>query len=370
MMPWTQYDAAAPGTGLSVAIKDSIDVRGWPTQGGSRAYADAPPAQADAQVVRALRQAGWRILGKTVLHELAFGVTGINDWAGTPINPQAPDRIPGGSSSGSAVAVAAGLADVALGTDTGGSVRLPAACCGVFGLKPTFGRLSRAGALPAHTSLDCIGPFARDMAALVEAMRVLAPPFRLPSLNEVPRIGVVSVNTDAEVAGAIEASLRRSGWHCETVSLRLLDDAFEAALTVINAETWAAFGHFTGQGTLGGDVELRLGKARSSDASAVADAEQVRARFSAEVDHLLQRYDALALPTLPSLPPTVAAVRAGAPVIDLTRFVRPFNLSGHPALSIPVPCPGLPLRCGLQLVGRQGDDERLCALAARLEHLQ
>src|SRR5690606_8879821 len=143
------------GSGRRVAIKDSIDIAGYPTRSGSHAFADAPPATRHAHVVQAVLDAGWQIVGKTSLHELAFGVTGINDWSGTPVNPQAPDRVPGGSSSGSAVAVAAGLADIAIGTDTGGSVRVPAACCGIAGLKPTYGRVSRIGAQPAVSSLDC-----------------------------------------------------------------------------------------------------------------------------------------------------------------------------------------------------------------------
>ena len=123
----------------TIAIKDSINIAGYPTTAASRALADAPPATRHAQVVQRLLDAGWRITGKTNMHELAFGMTGINDFSGTPPNPQDPARIPGGSSSGSASAVGDGLVDAALGTDTGGSVRGPAACCGVIGLKPTFG---------------------------------------------------------------------------------------------------------------------------------------------------------------------------------------------------------------------------------------
>uniref|UniRef100_UPI0028AB14C1 amidase family protein n=1 Tax=Pseudomonas nitroreducens TaxID=46680 RepID=UPI0028AB14C1 len=157
------------GDGKRVAVKDSIDIAGYPTRCGTRALADAAPAECNAFVVDAVLNAGWQIVGKTNLHELAFGVTGINDWTGTPVNPMAPDRVPGGSSSGSASAVAAGLADIALGTDTGGSVRVPAACCGIAGLKPTFGRVSRDGVHPAQSSLDCVGPFAANMADLIAA---------------------------------------------------------------------------------------------------------------------------------------------------------------------------------------------------------
>jgi amidase len=138
-------DANAP----SISIKDSIDIAGYSTTAASRALADAPPASQHAEVVQRLLDADWRITGKTNMHELAFGMTGINDLYGTPPNPQDVTRIPGGSSSGSASAVGQHLVDAALGTDTGGSIRGPAACCGVIGLKPTFGRVSRNGVAPA-----------------------------------------------------------------------------------------------------------------------------------------------------------------------------------------------------------------------------
>src|SRR5260221_14465421 len=131
--------------GLRVGVKDSIDIAGYSTRSGSRALADAAPAARHAAVVKALLEGGCRIVGKTNMHELAYGVTGINLWTGTPINPRYPDRVPGGSSSGSAVAVAAKLVDFAIGTDTGGSIRIPASCCGVFWLKPTYGPASREG---------------------------------------------------------------------------------------------------------------------------------------------------------------------------------------------------------------------------------
>jgi amidase len=132
--------------------------RSW----AAHVYADAPKAARHAVVVQALLDAGCVIVGKTTMHELAYGVTGVNGWSGTPLNPRFPDRVPGGSSSGSAVAVAANLVDFALGTDTGGSIRIPAASCGIVGLKTTFGRVSREGVHPRTSSLDCVGPFARD----------------------------------------------------------------------------------------------------------------------------------------------------------------------------------------------------------------
>ena len=153
------------GDGMRVAIKDCIDVAGETTTAGSRALAARAPSARDAAVVARLRGAGCTIAGRVTMHELAYGVTGVNGWTGTPINPAYPHLVPGGSSSGSAAAVAAGLVDAAIGTDTGGSIRVPAACCGVVGFKPSFGRVSRDGLTPASSSLDCAGPVARSISA-------------------------------------------------------------------------------------------------------------------------------------------------------------------------------------------------------------
>ncbi|MBN2991767.1 amidase [Pseudomonas cedrina subsp. fulgida] len=351
------------GPGRTVAIKDSLDVAGWPTRCGSRAFEHAPPAQDHATVVKALLDDGWQIIGKTVLHELAFGVTGINEWAGTPVNPQAPDRIPGGSSSGSAVIVAQGNVDVALGTDTGGSVRMPAACCGVLGLKPSFGRLSRHGVYPASSSLDVVGPMARDLETLMAAMTSMDSTFSAHKPLGQFRVGLVDVSCDPAIEQAIRDEMNRRGWAWEVVTLPLLDQAFEAALTVINAETWAAYGHYTGQALLGADIEARLLRAANTDAVAVQAAHAVRMAFSEQVDHLLERFDTLVLPSLPRLPPLLVDVCKGESVIDLTRFLRPFNLSGHPALSLPIPYPGSSIKTSLQLIGAKGEDARLCAIA-------
>lgn len=357
------------GTGKRVAIKDSIDIAGYPTRSGSRAFAAAPPAERHADVVQAVLDAGWRIIGKTNQHELAFGVTGINDWSGTPVNPQAPDRVPGGSSSGSAAAVAAGLADIAIGTDTGGSVRVPAACCGVAGLKPTYGRVSRLGAQPAVSSLDCVGPFAASMDDLIAAMQVICPGFQAQSAPVgSTAVGFLEVTCEPLVRATLLAAVSAAGWHQHSLRLSEFDAAFSAGLTVINAENWAAFGHLTGRGLLGADVEQRLLAASRTSAADVALAEQVRTRFSRQVDAALETFSVLLLPTLPGLPPTLAEARSGSQAVaGMTPLVRPFNLSGHPALTVPVPLPGSGLKIGLQIVGRKGQDEWVCALGAHLQ---
>ncbi|MFC5699041.1 amidase [Pseudomonas sp. GCM10022186] len=356
-------------SGLRVAIKDSIDIAGQRTCAGSRALAEVPQAARNAEVVDAILATGWQIVGKTNMHELAFGVTGINDWTGTPLNPQAPDRVTGGSSSGSAVAVAAGLADVALGTDTGGSVRVPAACCGIYGLKPTFGRVSRAGVHPAVTSLDCVGPFAARMADLDAAMAVICPgyqPFQLAGGGQ--RVALLDVPCDPLIRACLERAVALAGWQRTVLRLEGLGEAFEAGLAVINHETWAAFGHLTGKGLVGADVEQRLLGASRTGHADLAHAEQVRARFTRAVDTALEQFEVLLLPTLPELPPLLAEARQGNAVGGMTRLARPFNLSGHPALSVPVPLRQSGLKVGLQIVGRKGEDERVCAFGANLEH--
>ncbi|WP_288393645.1 amidase [uncultured Herbaspirillum sp.] len=358
------------GNGPTVAIKDCIDIAGQPTCGGSAALADAPPAQAHAEVVQRLLDTGWQITARANMHELAYGMTGINDWNGTPVNPQDHDRMTGGSSSGSASAVGAGLVDLSIGSDTGGSIRLPAACCGVIGLKPTFGRVSRAGAYPAISSLDCVGPVARSMEMIIRAMTSIAPGFDPVAASAAAanaRVKRVTVQADDDIAAAVAQAFAASRWSATWWTPQHMHAAFEAGMTLINRETHDAFGHLLGQGKLGADIEQRLAAAATTTDAAVADAERVRAAFSAEVDAALADADALLLPTLPALPPTLAAIRQGTSVLLLSSLVRPFNLSGHPALTIPVPIAGSTLKAGLQLVGRKGDDERLCALGRHLE---
>ncbi|BFT62675.1 amidase family protein [Pseudomonas moorei] len=357
------------GSGKRVAIKDSIDIAGHPTRSGSRAFADAPPATKNAEVVDAILAAGWQIVGKTNLHELAFGVTGINDWTGTPINPQAPDRVPGGSSSGSASAVAAGQADIAIGTDTGGSVRVPAACCGVAGLKPTYGRVSRVGAHPLESSLDCVGPFARRMDDLIAAMQVICPGFEAQSLpNASAKVAFLEVGCDPHLQASLGAAADRAGWRRGNLRLSEFEAAFAAGLTVINFENWAAFGHLTGKGLIGADVETRLLAASRTTREELAHAEAVRTRFTQQVDAALEDFAVLLLPTLPTLPPTLGEARAGSKAVaGMTPLVRPFNLSGHPALTVPVELDCGGLKVGLQIVGRKGQDELVCAFGAQLQ---
>jgi amidase len=353
------------GDGLRVGVKDSIDIEGVPTRLACACFADAPPAERHAEVVRALLDAGCRIVGKTNMHELAYGVTGINRWTGTPANPRAPGRVPGGSSSGSAVAVAMQLADFAVGTDTGGSIRIPSACCGVYGLKPTYGRVSRSGVHPAHSSLDCVGPFARDIPMLERAMQALDRSFHPQALPAHGTVGWVQVQANPEVAAAARGALEKADISVRSITLPCFEGAFAAGIAIIGAENWAAYGHLIACEALGSDVRARLLTAREVTPADVRAAEKVREAFRAEVDEALTQVDALALPTMPDFPLTLAAAADARAALMSTSFVRQFNVSGHPALSLPVATAG-GLPAALQLVGRRYGDEALCALARRV----
>ena len=192
--------------GVRLAVKDCIDVVGLPTTVGCPVIAErARPAAQDAAVVAAARRSGAQIVGKTNLSELCWSAVGTNAWSGRPVNPADPRRLPGGSSSGSAVAVAVGEADAALGTDTGGSVRIPAACCGVVGLKTTWGRVPVDGVYPLAPSLDTVGPLGADVAAAELGMRLIEPGFAAVPCE--PVVARVRPQTDPEVHPAVEAAI-------------------------------------------------------------------------------------------------------------------------------------------------------------------
>lgn len=360
------HDATSP----TIVIKDSIDIEGHRTTGASRALADVAPAQRHAEVVQRLLDRGWHIVGKANMHELAFGMTGLNEYTGTPVNPQDATRIPGGSSSGSAAAVGARMADAALGTDTGGSIRGPAACCGVIGLKPTFARVSRIGVVPAQSTLDCVGPFAREMRKIVLAMSAISPSFDrniAGSGARSARVGIVRAEARQDISEAVELAVRKAEFAPAFIDLPGLADAFSAGLSIINRETSAAFGHLVESGRLQADLEARLRAAANTSDQDVENAERVRTRFTHAVDHALEAVDVLVMPTLPDFPITLEQARNGTSVIAMSSLIRPFNLSGHPALSLPVPVRGATLKAGLQIIGRHGADELVCAVASRVE---
>ncbi|CEP33797.1 Putative amidase IacH [Halomonas sp. R57-5] len=354
------------GTGSKrVVVKDSIDIAGYPTRAGSAALADAPAAERHAEIVERTLAAGYRIVGKANLHELAFGMTGLNALTGTPENPRFPALIPGGSSSGSAAAVAAGLAEIGIGTDTGGSIRVPAACCGVVGLKPTFGRLSRRGVMPAYSSLDCVGPLSANLEDLIDFMSAVDAEFTVVSGAAMPRLGRLDVEADGAILGTLEAYLEGTGLATEKCALPMMSEAFDAAMALINRETYSACGAWLDSGRLGSDVERRLRAAAKISDAELHEAEAVRQAFTAEVDRLLETCDVLVLPTLPHFPLSRAAAEEGQQDLTISSLVRPFNLSGHPALSLPLP-PSRGQPVSLQLIGRRGDDAGVCRAARYL----
>ncbi len=357
------------GAGLGVAVKDLIDVAGVPTTAGSRAVADrAVPAASDARCLAGLRAAAARgeahFVGKTNLHELAYGISGINATFGTPVNPLDPARVPGGSSSGSAVAVASGEADVAYGSDTGGSIRIPAACCGVAGLKTTWGRIPLTGVWPLAPSLDTVGPMARDVAGLVAGMALLEPGFTVT--EGPPRlVGRVDVAADPAIDAAVDAALGATGWPVVRVELDGLANATSAAMTVLDAEAWASDGALaeSAPDQIGRDVLARLRQAGRITPQAVAAAWQQAAVWRATVTALWEQLDLLALPTLLGFPPALDHSRDMVQIRGITSAV---NLAGVPALALPVPTGG-PLPASIQLIGPAGAEDRLLAAGAALE---
>jgi amidase len=215
VVPVTTFITRMPssGDGIRLAVKDLIDVADVPTTAGSRALANATAAERDAPCLAGARAAGARVVGKANLNELAYGASGVNEYFGTPVNPLDPGRVPGGSSSGSAVAVAGGDADLAYGSDTGGSIRVPSAFCGITGLKTTHGRIPLAGVWPLSPSMDTIGPMARDVAGVAAGLALLEPGFSV-SVSAATRIGRIKpadVGVDPVIDAAVDAALARCG---------------------------------------------------------------------------------------------------------------------------------------------------------------
>src|SRR5712671_6088785 len=299
-----------PGDGPRLAVKDSIDVEGLPTTAGCQAVAEqASPAAADAPVVAAARRAGARIVGKTNLTELCWSASGVNPWSGTPVNPLDPRRLPGGSSSGSAVAVAIGEADVALGTDTGGSVRIPAACCGVVGLKTTWGRVSVDGVYPLAPSLDTVGPLGADVAAVELGMRLIEPAFRVPDSPGPLVAGRIRVpaglgEADPAIEAAVDRALDAAGIAVTRVPGWDADAAVSAFGVIIDAEGFRSNAYLMPYlRQLGPDVRRNIERgARLTRADRLA-AERTKAAVRAAFEAMLADFPVLVLPTLLRQPP-------------------------------------------------------------------
>src|SRR3984885_10819409 len=271
---WRPPDIESDGTWL--AVKDCIDVEGVPTTVGCQAIAErAGPAARDAPVVAAARRSGARIVGKTNLTELCWSAGGWNPWSGTPVNPLDPRRLPGGSSSGSAVAVAVGEADVALGTDTGGSVRIPAACCGVVGLKTTWGRVSLEGVYPLAPSMDAVGPLGADVAAVELGMRLIEPGFA-PGSCELA-VGRLRPEVDPEVDAAVDAALAAAGVRATEVDGLDFAASNHAGNVLIDVEAYPVNEYLMAEpDRLSSQIRRNMAEAAAITAEEQADANRTR----------------------------------------------------------------------------------------------
>lgn len=357
------------GSGIRLAVKDLIDVAGVPTTAGSRAVAEsAEPAGQDAACMAGARAAGAAVVGKANLHELAYGGAGINEWFGTPVNPLDPDLLPGGSSSGSAVAVAVGDADVAYGSDTGGSIRVPSAFCGVTGLKTTHGRIPLDGVWPLAPSLDTVGPMARDVAGVVTGMALLEPGFTadVPPAGRVGRIRPPGLEITASIDRAVDAALASSGLEVTEVELPGWPKAREACGVIICAEAvWsnrALLADPAKRDLLGDNVRARLTGAEAVAAADLARARALQVGWREAMTAALRTVELLVLPTAPLYPPPLAA----APGMHFTAFTNPVNLAGFPALALPVPSEHR-LPASLQLIAPPGGEALLLATGAVIE---
>ena len=325
---------------MRLAVKDLIDISGVLTTAGSPAVADtAGPAAVDAACMAGARAAGAAIVGKANLYELAFGASGVNEWSGTPRNPLDPGLVPGGSSSGSAVAVADGEADVAYGSDTGGSIRVPSAFCGTVGLKTTYGRVPLGGVWPLAPSLDTVGPMASTVAGAAEGMALLEPGFRADSqpAARVGRLRPPDVVTDTRIDAAVDAALIRSGLDVVNVALPDWRVALRAGATILVAEAAQSNAGLLAdpvtRAKLGPRVRARLEEGMAVTAEQLRQARLYRETWRASVAGLLRTVQLLALPTAPIYPPPLADTGTHR----YTPLTMPFNLAGLPALALPVP---------------------------------
>jgi aspartyl-tRNA(Asn)/glutamyl-tRNA(Gln) amidotransferase subunit A len=368
-----------PLHGIPVAIKDIINVAGQRTTSGSALFADRF-AKRDAESVRALREAGAVIVGKTVLHEFAYGATGDRSVHGASRNPYDVTRMSGGSSGGSAVAVASGMVPLALGTDTAGSVRVPAALCGIVGYKPAYDAISVDGVYPLAASLDHVGLFTKTVEDARLSYEVFVGRMAVPDDRpaRAPRTGWV----DASAFGPIDRSivdlafgmLLDAGIEPEPVSLPNAEKLFEILSTIQASEAYAEHMDDVAQGAevIDDEVLFRLKRGAGIFAWQYLRAGESRRRFRAEVASLFETYDLLALPTVPMTAPKIgerqlmvdgATVEVRSALLSLT---SPWNLSGTPALTVPSGMlHGLPT--GLQLVAPNGREGFLFGAACHIE---
>ena len=384
-----------PLLGIPISLKDNIWTRGIRTTAGSKVLRDFVPTE-DATVVRKLDRAGAILVGKTNLHEFAYGITTNNAHYGAAHNPWALDRIPGGSSGGSAVAIAAGLCAASVGTDTGGSIRIPAAMCGIVGLKPTFGRVSVFGTIPLVPSFDHVGPLARSVADAAILLGLLAGRDSLDPTSSPHRVEDFSAalgkplrkfrlgrareyfwsKLDGEVRQAAEAAIHDMEKHGATVSeisLPHISESPDAATNMALAETRYGHemaGYFPAHaGEYSDEVRQRIEAGGKVVATQYLAGLDLQRRLRAEFDAAFQQVDAIVAPTASISAPPIGQDHAEVDGDELPLRAallgmnRPANFTGHPAIS--VPCgftrEGLPI--GLQLIGRSFDESTLLRIA-------
>lgn len=358
-------DPLAAPDGIRLAVKDNIDVAGVVSTSGCLPLAEeAEPAAFDAECLEGARTARARIVGKTNLHELCFGSSGVNHHYGTPVNPIDPRRVPGGSSSGSAVAVATGEADIALGTDTTGSLRTPAASCGVVGLKPTFGVVSVVGVRPLAPSLDTVGVLARSVADAAVAATLLDQRLTEGDVSASDTVGRVRLpDTQPTIDAAIDSALIAAGFEVIEVELPGWDAAHHAATTVLygealttNSEIWPRHRH-----RLGPDVVERFSLAETIGSAELGEARAASGPWRSELAEVLGSVGVLALPAMVDFP-----ARLGRQATPPNPAAPALSLSGMPVLALPLPSGGL-MPASVQLVAPDHHEPRLLATGARLE---
>ncbi|RYD48326.1 MAG: amidase [Verrucomicrobiaceae bacterium] len=370
--------ASRQGPGLKLAVKDLIDMKGEVTSAGSEFLArNSPPAKRDAACLAIARERNVNIVGKTNLTEFAISVSGRNGYFGTPVNRLDGEHkfIPGGSSSGSAVAVSSGQADVALGTDTGGSIRVPAACCGVYGLKTTYGLVSTRGVFPISAKhLDTVGPMAPDLPRLVEGMDLLQRGFKgnydaavanHPSARQI-RIGRLYISgTDPAIDRAIDERLRAKGF-----KIVRLDDNFARKWAqadsdggvIAAADAYRNDSKYTNNLQVDSNTRAVLLKGAIDNTIAYDAAVKRKPAWRRDLARVFQRVDFIATPTLRILPPRKPFWRSTS-FFELYVFnsqnTVAVNYAGNPALAMPVEIPDSKIPTSLQLVGRPRSEAEL-----------
>jgi aspartyl-tRNA(Asn)/glutamyl-tRNA(Gln) amidotransferase subunit A len=353
--------------GRRLAVKDLFDTAGLTTTYGSIVYADHVPERS-AEAVTRLETAGYANVGKTNLHEFAYGVTSANPHYGTVPNPSYPGRMAGGSSGGSAAALAAGLADSALGTDSGGSIRIPAACCGVVGFKPTYGLVSLEGVFPLAPSFDHVGPMARSVAECTAMMRVLADGFEptaVESLEEM-EVGVAWLEVadplvHARVSEASELFPRRR--EIDFPLAEKISRAFMREVADVHRELFAEFAD-----SYGDNVRTKVERCLAVTDGEYERAVEARETLRERAESALEGLDLVVTPTLgfvaPRLPVDDIEIREAA-----IRLTIPFNALGWPALALPCGPAEDGLPASLQIAGRPGSDALVLAVGELVDSL-